>query len=81
MHKKYELTHLQRQMNSKYTHEHMKKCSASMVIREMPITYTWNLKKGCHDLICKTETDSQTLKELMVTKGDSLRGSGGRDGP
>ena len=24
------------------------------------ITYTWNLKYGTNELICKTETDSQT---------------------
>ena len=24
------------------------------------ITYTWNLKKDTNELICKTETDSQT---------------------
>ena len=26
------------------------------------ITYMWNLKNNTNDLICKTETDSQTLK-------------------
>ena len=34
------------------------------------ITYMWNpKKKDTHELICRTETDSQTLK-TMVTKGD-----------
>ena len=37
------------------------------------ITYLWNLKKGHNKLICRTETDSQTLKNLwLVTKGDRL---------
>ena len=33
------------------------------------ITYMWNLKKGQNEFLCRTETDSQTLKN-MVTKGD-----------
>ena len=28
------------------------------------ITYIWNLKKGHNELLCRTETDSQTLKNL-----------------
>ena len=32
------------------------------------ITYMWNLKKG-HNELCRTDTDSQTLKN-MVSKGD-----------
>ena len=28
------------------------------------ITYMWNLKKGHNELACKTDTDSQTLKNL-----------------
>ena len=26
------------------------------------ITYMWNLKKGHNELLCRTDTDSQTLK-------------------
>ena len=39
------------------------------------VTYMWNLKKGHSELLCITDTDSQTLK-LMVSKGGSL-GVGG----
>ena len=28
------------------------------------ITYTWNLKKGHNELLCRTDTDLQTLKNL-----------------
>ena len=35
----------------------------------------WNLKRGQNELLCRTETDSQTEK-LMVTKGDRLGGDG-----
>ena len=28
------------------------------------IAYMWNLKKGCNELLCRTETDLQTLKNL-----------------
>ena len=35
----------------------------------------WNLKKGQTELLCRTDTDSQTEK-LMVSKGDSS-GDGG----
>ena len=28
------------------------------------ITYTWNLKKGHSELLCRTDTDLQTLKNL-----------------
>ena len=38
----------------------------------------WNLNNDTNELIYKTETDSQTEKKLVVTKGDS-RGVGGRD--
>ena len=31
------------------------------------ITYMWNLKKGHNELLCRTDTDSQTEK-LMVSK-------------
>ena len=39
------------------------------------ITDMWNLKKGHNELLCRTDTDSQTLKNLF-SKEDSL-GSGG----
>ena len=38
----------------------------------------WNLKKGHNELLCRTDTDSQTLKNLWFPKetvwgwGDSL---------
>ena len=31
------------------------------------ITYMWNLKKG-HDELCRTDTNSQTLKNLWFPK-------------
>ena len=34
-----------------------------------------NLKKVYNELICKTEIDSQTLKNLTVTKGNGLKGT------
>ena len=40
------------------------------------ITYMWNLSKGYNELLCRTETDLQTLEKLMVTKGDRLGGGG-----
>ena len=43
-------------------------------------TYIWNLKKGYNELICKTETDSQTLKDLWLPKetccGEGVMGWG-----
>ena len=33
------------------------------------ITLMWNLKKGTNDLICRTETDSQTLKYYGYQRG------------
>ena len=37
----------------------------------------WHLKKGHHELLCKTDTDSQTLKNLWFANntewGDALR--------
>ena len=34
------------------------------------ITYMWNLKKDRNELICRTETDSQTLRtNLWLPKG------------
>ena len=32
------------------------------------ITYMWNLKKGHNELLCKTDTDSQILKNLRFQK-------------
>ena len=29
------------------------------------ITYRWNLKKGHDELLCRTDTDSQTLKNMI----------------
>ena len=37
------------------------------------LSLTWNLKEGCSGLLCRTDTDSLTL-ENMVSKGDSLGG-------
>ena len=52
------------------------------VRREIPtsniITYMWNLKKG-HNELCRTDTDSQTWKNLWFLKetgwgmGDTMR--------
>ena len=36
----------------------------------------WNLIKGQNELLCRTDTDPQTLEKLMVSKGDSF-GAGG----
>ena len=33
-------------------------------------------KKVYNELLCRTDTDSQTLKNLMVSKGDRLWGEG-----
>ena len=32
------------------------------------ITYMWNLKKGHGELLCRADTDSQTLKNLWFLK-------------
>ena len=32
------------------------------------ITYMWNLKKGYKEFLCRTDTDSQTLKNLWLPK-------------
>ena len=43
------------------------------------ITYMWNLKKGCNGLLCRTDSDSQTSKNLWFPNetgcgvGDALR--------
>ena len=38
----------------------------------------WNLKEGYNDCLGRTDTESQTLKKIVVSKGDSLsvRGMG-----
>ena len=40
------------------------------------ITYMWNLKKEYNKLICRIDTDSQTLTTNLFTKGDMLGGGG-----
>ena len=42
--------------------------------RSYATTYMWNLKKGYNELICRTETDSQTLKNLRLPKETGWRG-------
>ena len=39
------------------------------------ITYMWNLKKGHSELLCRTDTDSQTLKNLWFPK-ETVQGVG-----
>ena len=34
----------------------------------------WNLKYDTNELICETETDSQTQNRLAVAKGDGVGG-------
>ena len=36
-----------------------------------------NLKKGYSEFICRTETDTQTLRNLWIPKGTGLRGRNG----
>ena len=43
------------------------------------ITYRWNLKKGQTELLCRTDTDSQTLKNLWFPK-ETVWGVGGCTG-
>ena len=41
------------------------------------INYMWNLKKRHNEVLCRTDTDLQTLKKnLMVSKRESLWGGG-----
>ena len=40
-------------------------------------TDMWNLKKGHNELLCRTDTDSQTLKNLWFPKETVWRGGGG----
>ena len=44
----------------------MEYCSAikRKEIMAYAITYMWNLKKGHNELLCRTDTNSQTLKNL-----------------
>ena len=42
--------------------------SDSETPRSYVVTYTWNLKKGYNELICRTERDSQTLRNLWLPK-------------
>ena len=46
------------------------KCSKSERERKTPhhITYMWRLKYDTNELICETETDSQTANRLVVVK-------------
>ena len=43
------------------------------------ITDMWNLKKGHNELLCRTDTDSQTLKNLLFPK-ETGSGVGGCTG-
>ena len=49
-------------------------------IRQTPasyaITYVWNLKKGYNELLNRTDTDSQTLKNLRFPKETGWGGGG-----
>ena len=40
------------------------------------IIYMWNLKKGHNELLCRTENDSQTLKNLWFPKETGWVGLG-----
>ena len=40
------------------------------------ITYMWNLKKGHNELLCRTDTDSQTFKNLWFPN-ETGQGLGG----
>ena len=54
------------------------KCSKSDRERQLPchVTYVWTLEYSTNELICETETDSQTQrKDLWLPVG---RGAGGR---
>ena len=39
-------------------------------------TDMWNLKKGQNELLCRTDTDSQTLKNLQLPKETVQGGEG-----
>ena len=40
----------------------------------LDIVYMWNLKKDTNELICRTETDSQTLKTNYGYRMGEVRG-------
>ena len=37
-------------------------------INESPITYIWNLQTGYNELLCRLDTDSQTLKKYAFLR-------------
>ena len=41
------------------------------------ITYTWNLKIGYNELLCRTDTDSQTLTNIWFPKETDCGGGNG----
>ena len=43
------------------------------------ITYMWNVKKDTNELICRTKTNPQTLKNLCLPKQTGWGGMGGMD--
>ena len=46
-------------------------------LHQMLLSLTmWNLKKGHNELLCRTDMDSQTLKKLMISKGDRFGSRG-----
>ena len=40
------------------------------------ITYMWNLKKGHNELLCRTDNDSQTLKNVWFPNETGWGGGG-----
>ena len=42
------------------------------------VTYMWNIKKGHNELLCRTDTDSQTLENLWFPN-ETGWGVGGMD--
>ena len=42
--------------------------SHTMRQQHQMLSLTWNLKKGHNELLCRTDTDSQTLKNLWFPK-------------
>ena len=53
--------------------------SQTMTPTSNAITYMWNLKKEHNEHLCRTDTDSQTLKNLWFPK-ETGWGAGGWDG-
>ena len=39
--------------------------SQTMRLTSNAITYMWNVRKGHNELLCRTDTDSQTLKNMV----------------